>query len=425
MIIYDLFFLIFSLIYMPYLIIKGKAHKDFLQRFGMLPSNIKSSKNPIWVHAVSVGEVLAAKDFIKKIKNTFPDKEVILSTTTKTGNEVAGKVLSDVPRFYFPLDFSFVVKSVIKKINPSLLIIMETEIWPNLIIAMSKEKKPVAIINGRISDRSFKGYLRIKFLFSKILDRISLFCMRTKDDAGRIKKLGAEDRKIKITGNMKFDVDLVESCIDTEKAKLEFGIGISEKLIIAGSTHPGEESTLFDIYNKLSVKIANLRIMIAPRHIDRCDSVRKEALQKGLKVVMASELKRTPDKDKYSGAVIILDTLGELSGLYSIADIVFLGGSLIKKGGHNIVEPAIFGKPIVFGQYMSNFRDMAKSFIENDAAMKANSEEELFNTLEDLLLNKKKRESLGVNAKQLIEKSRGAIERNVNEIAVLLKENNI
>ena len=425
MIIYDLFFLVFSLIYMPYLIIKGKAHKDFLQRFGMLPDSIKSSKNPIWVHAVSVGEVLAAKDFIKKMKNTFPDKEIILSTTTKTGNEIAEKVLSDVPRFYFPLDFSFVVKNVIKEINPAILIIMETEIWPNLIIAMSKEKKPVAIINGRISDKSFKGYLRIKFLFSKILDRVSLFCMRAEDDASRIKNLGAEVKKVKVTGNMKFDVDFITSCIDTEKTRQEFGIVKSEKLIIAGSTHPGEESTLFDIYNKLSAKTANLRIMIAPRHIDRCDSVRKEALQKGLKVVMASELRIAPDKGKHSGAVIILDTLGELSGLYSIADIVFLGGSLIKKGGHNMVEPAIFGKPMVFGQYVSNFRDMAKSFLENNGAIKVSSEEELLNTLEDLLLNKEKRESLGINAKQLIEKSRGAVERNVNEIASLLKENNI
>ena len=208
MTIYDIFFFVFSIIYLPYLVLKGKAHGDFVQRLGILPDELKkiAPSRPVWIHAVSVGEVIAVRNFVEEFSRKYPDRKIILSTTTRTGNEIAKKSLNpDIPKFYFPLDFSFVIKKVLGEINPSCVCIMETELWPNLILELSKRKIPVVLINGRISDKSFGGYRKIKFLFNKILKKVNLFCMQTKRDAERIKGLGAPGKNVVVTGNMKFD----------------------------------------------------------------------------------------------------------------------------------------------------------------------------------------------------------------------------
>ena len=428
MLIYDLFFLAFSIIYIPYLILKGKAHRDFLQRFGMLPEAIKlaGKTKPIWIHAVSVGEVLAVKDFIKKIQAKFPGLKIILSTTTKTGNDVAKKALGkDVLKCYFPLDFSFVVKSVINSINPSVFIMMETEIWPNLILELSKRKIPIILTNGRISDKSFRGYSKIKPFFSGILRKISLFCMRTDADAKRIIDLGAESEKVRITGNMKFDVEEVKKSRDIIAAKFSLGIDDSSELIMAGSTHNNEEEMLLDVYKKLLGVKGNLRLLIAPRHIERSKLVKRIAEQKGFEATLLSELRKAEDKSSFKNSVLILDTLGELGGLYDLATVVFLGGSLIRRGGHNIVEPALFGKAIVFGHHMFNFRDMAKSFLENNAATEVMDTDALFNTLKELILDKKRRDIVGNNARDLIDRSKGAIEKNANLLAQFISRKGV
>ncbi|MBL7157112.1 MAG: 3-deoxy-D-manno-octulosonic acid transferase [Candidatus Omnitrophica bacterium] len=424
MTIYDVFFLVFSIIYLPYLAIKGKAHRDFRERFGKLPSLFKeiSSRRPIWVHAVSVGEVLAAKNFVEMLSTKFPDRKIVLSTTTKTGNTVARKILKgDILKFYFPLDFSFVVKRVVNTINPSILIIMETEVWPNLILELSRRKIPIMLINGRISDRSFKGYRKITFFFNKIIKKMSCFCMQTKIDAERIKTLGAPETSVRVTGNMKFDVEASkDSGRRHEVNKSDLGITESDELIIAGSTHGGEEEIVLETYNKLTRKFTNLRILIAPRHIDRVGTIKRLVEQKGFEGVLLSRFRKGPKKSVSKKAVLILDTLGELSQLYSLATIVFMGGSLVKRGGHNIVEPAMFGTPIVFGPYMHNFRDMARLFLEREAAMKVKDRDELLETLETLLRDENKRNVLGRNAKELINKSKGATSRNLREVTELI-----
>ncbi|MEE9500399.1 MAG: 3-deoxy-D-manno-octulosonic acid transferase, partial [Candidatus Omnitrophota bacterium] len=368
MTIYDVFFFVFSLAYLPYLVIKGKAHSDFRERFGKLPRSFEGigALRPIWVHAVSVGEVLAVKNFVEKLHAKLPERKIVLSTTTKTGADLARRVLNEnILKFYFPLDFSFVARRVANFINPSLLVVMETEIWPNLILELSRRKIPIVLINGRISDRSFKGYKKIKFFFKDILKRVSLFLMRSEKDARYIKTLGAPGENVRVTGNMKFDIEKTSDGI--ARTKSDLGIGESEELLIAGSTHGGEEEIVLDVYSHLAKEFQNLRLLIAPRHIDRAKTIKKMVERMGLK------------------NILVLDTFGELSRIYGLATIVFMGGSLVKRGGHNIVEPAVFGKPIVFGPYMFNFRDMARSFLENKAAIKVKNRKELLETLEMLL----------------------------------------
>lgn len=433
MIIYDIFFFIFSLVYLPYLAIKSKAHKDFLQRFGKLPASFRGigASRPIWIHAVSVGEVAAVKNFIEALSSGFPRQKIVLSTTTKTGNEMANKILKgDVLKFYFPLDFTFVVKRVINLIKPSVFAVMETEIWPNLILELSRKKIPIMLLNGRISDKSFKGYKKIKFFFGSILKRINVFCMQTTEDAQKIEALGAAKESIKVTGNMKFDVDDVgaEEVFGNRPpatgavAKMVTEMVSGSELIIAGSTHRGEDEIIVDAYRKILGRFQNVRLLLAPRHIDRSSDIKKMVEGKGLKAVLISHFSKGEIESISKNAVLILDTLGELGRLYSLASVVFMGGSLVKRGGHNLVEPALFRKAMLFGPHMFNFRAMARTFLEGRAAILVKNEKELIETLESLLSDKEKRGILGRNAGVLIDRSKGATAKNLSEMARFISE---
>lgn len=402
---------------------KGKAHKDFAQRLGALPYIFKKegTEKPIWIHAVSVGEVLAVKDFVTNLRAQFPKRKVVFSTTTRTGNEMAKKVLSaDILKFYFPLDFSFVVKRVLDIVRPSAFIMMETEIWPNLILELYKRKIPSVLINGRISERSFVGYRKIKFFFGSILKRITLFCMQTEDDAMRIKALGAPEENVKVTGNMKFDTENMKKG-EEDLSKTDLGFDESCELFLAGSTHRGEEEIIFDTYAALRKEFTNLALLVAPRHIERAGYIKKLAGMKGLHAVLRSETKGLPAGDTFpKKAVLILDSFGELRDIYALADIVFMGGSLVKRGGHNIIEPALFSKPVIFGPHMSNFRNMARSFIEEKAAIEVKRKEELYGTLGGLMRDKARMSAVGVSARRLIEKNKGATRFNISELGRLL-----
>jgi len=420
-ILYDIFFFFFSLAYLPYLALKSKAHKDFGQRFGRLPTSFNEvgSSRPIWIHAVSVGEVLAAKNFIEALSKKFAGKRIVLSTTTKTGNDIANKNLGkEILKFYFPLDISFIVKRVVGCINPCAFVVMETEIWPNLITELSRRKIPILLINGRISKKSFVGYRKIKFIFAGILRKINRLCMQTEADAERIEKLGAPKGHIRVTGNMKFDVD--DGGKTAMPSKKDLGLEESCELMIAGSTHAGEEEIILDVYDGLTKKFGNLRLLVAPRHIDRREVIKRLAEKRGLKCIFLSEFSKTTGPIQ-EDTVLILDTLGRLSALFSIATVVFMGGSLVKRGGHNLVEPAVFGKPIVFGPHMFNFQNMARLFLDNGAAVKVRDREALEKVLEGLLKDRKERERLGHRAKELIQGSRGATERNVEELARIIE----
>lgn len=418
---YDLIFLLFSIIYLPYLLVKSKAHKDFIQRFGILPEHLKGDrKDAVWVHAVSVGEVKATESFIRYLKESLPGQRVILSTTTKTGFEAAKKIFGDsVPRFYFPLDFHFIVEKTINFINPLLFILFETEIWPNLIISLSNRGVPVLLVNGRVSDKSFRRYMLIKPLFAAILKKIDRFLMQTKEDARRIKEIGAPAERVKVYGNVKYDA--VEG-LRIEDKGLKFnreslGIRKNEDLIICGSTHKGEEEILLGVYKELLQDFNNLRLLIAPRHIDRSDDIEKLCNKFSFTCVRLSKLKTYNLKlITNQKPILILDTIGQLSEFYSIADIVFMGGSLIKRGGHNIIEPARFGKAVLFGPYMNNFRDMANRFLSKGASVMVKDRHRLKEAIRSLLKDKTRIADMGEKAAFLIEQNKGAVSGIIGEI---------
>jgi 3-deoxy-D-manno-octulosonic-acid transferase len=417
---YDLIFFVFALIYLPIYLFKGKFHRGFLMRLGILPNNLQLER-PIWIHAVSVGEAMAVRGLIEELRKAYPGEKIVISTITATGNKIARSIATQGDFVtYLPLDFSAIVRCAIDRINPKLFIIAETEIWPNLISYLYRKSIPVITVNGRISDASFKGYLSIKFLLKNILNKVSLFCVQTERDAKRLTHLGVSQDKIQVTGNMKFDAaDYADKIKDPATYKAKLGLGAKEKLLIAGSTHPGEEEAILTIYSRLQSEFPDLKLLIAPRHPERSKDILEGVSRSGFRGVLVSTLP-CECRTCIPKPVFILDTIGELISFYAIADIVFVGGSLIKKGGHNILEPASLGRPILFGPYMFNFCDIAELFLNNHAAILVHNQEELKRNIADLLKNPQEAKDLGSRAKELVGNNQGATNRNASFIRKII-----
>ncbi|MCU0666575.1 MAG: 3-deoxy-D-manno-octulosonic acid transferase [Candidatus Omnitrophica bacterium] len=410
-VIYNIIFLLYALVSLPVLAVKGKLHRGLWMRLGFLAQELKFN-NPIWIHAVSVGEVMAMRAFILKLKSAYPNKEIIISTVTATGNKVARQIVSVDKVIYLPLDFSFSVERFIQRIKPALLVVAETELWPNLIQGFWRHKIPVAVVNARISDRSFGRYQIMRFFFKAILRKISIFCAQTDLDAWRLEQIGVGKDKIKVTGNLKFDVEIKQSSGQEVYLRQALGIKSGVPVLVAASTHPGEEEQLLRVYQKLLPDFSSLRLVIAPRHPERSSEVKRIVEKKGLSAQLISKM----DKPKGAKEILILDTIGKLMDYYAISDVVFMGGSLTKNGGHNILEPAILGKPVLFGPFMFNFRGIAKLFLDKEAVIGVANEDQLVASLKDLLSYPQKALSLGEKAKQLVLAGRGAAENNLRVI---------
>ncbi|MFA5276530.1 MAG: 3-deoxy-D-manno-octulosonic acid transferase [Candidatus Omnitrophota bacterium] len=411
-IIYDLIAFIFTLIYLPVYLFKGKFHRGFLRRLGFIPKALAFDR-PIWIHAVSVGEIMAMRELIKELRVSYPLKKLVISTVTPTGNKVANSLAKEGDFVtYLPLDFSCIVRRVIKRIKPSIFIIAETEIWPNLITALNKSGVSIAILNSRISDASFKGYSAIKYLLKPILNKVNIFCSQSESDGLKLKALGAKPGSIIVTGNMKFD-QVPSRSVNPEFYKKRMGLKEGERLIIAGSTHRGEEEILLNIYQSLLKDFPYLRFFLAPRHPERASEVEGLVKNFGFEPLRVSLLSVKAPLEK---EVFILDTIGELASFYSAADIVFIGGSLVKKGGQNILEPASAGKPVVFGPYMSNFKDIVQIFLRGNAALQVFNQDGLVKAISGLLNNNTQVEGLVNNAREIILRNQGATKRNISLI---------
>ena len=416
-ILYDLIFLFFGLFYLPVLILKKKIHRGFLFRLGLSPVEERSDR-PVWLHAVSVGETMAIRNLLESLRKEYPAKKFVVSTVTPTGNKIARSYAKETDSIiYLPLDLSFIVNKFIRKINPSFFIITETELWPNLISLLAKRNIGIILVNGRISDRSFKGYKLISFLIKPVLNKINLYCVQTQEDLHRLEKLGVAKEKIKVTGNMKFDsIDQAVFKKDYTQLRGKLNLRPQDKLLLAGSTHPGEEELILEVYAKLLSDQRNLKLLIAPRHPQRSRVIEKEISRLGFTPL---SLSRGGGKDSVSPAgkdIFILDTIGELISYYSIADIVFMGGSLVKIGGHNLLEPAGFAKPVLFGPYMFNFRDISRSFLNNQAAIMVEDAQQLSQQVRNLLDDPSLAKSIGKKAQELILRNQGASLRNVKWI---------
>ncbi len=265
--IYDLIFLLISLFFLPAYIIRRKFHVGFVARLGVL--RFVPGGAPVWIHAVSVGEAMAVRPFVAGLKKRLPGKKTVISTVTATGNRIASGMAGEGGlATYLPLDFSFIVKKYADRVDPALLVIAETEIWPNLITYLARKKVPIVLINGRLSDRSFKGYRRVRWFISPILRKIDLFCMQTRNDAERLIALGVELSRVRVTGNLKFDLP-AQGLRDPATLKDGLGASISDLFLVAGSTHPGEEKQILKVYRNLNAKFPSLRLLLAPRHPER------------------------------------------------------------------------------------------------------------------------------------------------------------
>ena len=425
-IIYDLIFLLSAVFFIPFYLFKRKFHPGFSRRLGVLPKDLNLGR-PIWIHAVSVGEAASLRKLLAELRLSYPDKKYVLSTVTPTGNKIfKGLAGQDDLVTYLPLDIGFIVKKVIDKVNPALFIIAETEIWPNLISYLAKKNIPILTANGRISDSSFGGYRLIKFLSKPILNKINLFCLQSERDAQRLSALGVAQDKIKVTGNMKFDAVILAS-EQGKGIKNKLGLAVQDRLLVAASTHPGEEEMILGAYQGLIKKNPHLKLLIAPRHPERASAVSELVEKLGFTAVRISLFNLKPEtrdprtENRDPRTVFILDTIGELINYYAIADIVFVGGSLVQTGGHNILEPAALDKPVIFGPYMFNFRDIADLFLINKAAILVRDTQELREGIESLLGNHSLADSLVRNARKIITENRGATRKNLEQILILYR----
>ncbi|HEA47235.1 MAG TPA: 3-deoxy-D-manno-octulosonic acid transferase [bacterium] len=437
---YSILLFLFLLFSGPYflfrMITKGKYKKGLKQRLGLTPprytgagliSKVKS-KDIIWIHAVSVGEVIAASPIVDAIRKRFPKYSFLISTVTDTGQDMARKTVSDPKEIiYFPLDFRWIVNKALKSIKPKLFIMVETELWPNFIREAKRRKIPLAIVNGRISPGSYKGYRTIKPFLKRVLFNIDLFCMQSELDEKRIISLGAPKERVHVTGNVKFD-GLQTEVSDKERLAEELRISSQDLVLVAGSTHSGEEEIILDIYQKAREEYPNLRLILAPRHPERIPEVESLCKNRNLSYIRRSQLSniQPPKASRAKGGdqgsrikIILLDTIGELAKVYSLATIVFVGGSLVPVGGHNILEPATLGKVPLFGPYMHNFVESARLLIEGKGGIQARDREELLENILDLLKNPEKKEKTGKSAQEIVKKHQGAAERTVELIGKL------
>lgn len=387
-----------------------------------LPENRKR----IWIHALSVGEVLSAQPLVKKIRATYPDIIIIFSASTKTGEELCREVMaSEVDLFVpFPLDLFAVSPKFINCIKPDLFILIETDFWPNFLHFLDQKKIPALLVNGRISQSSFRRYQRFRFIFVPMFSIFEFISMQTAADAEKMIQLGVEADKVKALGNLKYDAVLPETVgweseqRPTSFYRKQFGISTEKIVWIAGSTHAGEEVAILAAYKRLSLLFPDLFLVLAPRKIERGRQIKEVADSLGLTV----RQRTAPFKDEeFPGApLLILDTMGELSRMYSFCDIAFIGGSLVPDGGHNPLEPAAFGKAILFGPYMDDFTEISSDLLEKNAAIVCHDEEDIFDVLKHLLTNAELRKEMGERAQSLVLQHRGVTMRHLEIIDFII-----
>ncbi len=409
----------------PYFLYQALRYRKYVgslgQRLGYLPVSFNLDGDPsIWLHAVSVGEVLTARALLPDLRRRYPALRIFLSTTTIAGQQVA-KRLPDVDGvFYFPFDWSFIVRRTLRLVRPRLFVMMETEIWPNLLRACRESAVTTMLVNGRLSPRSARRYSLIRPFFRRVLADVDRFCVQSEDTAGRLVRLGADPDAIVVTGSLKFDSLHVPSSGHVrarDRVLRYFRMPSARPVLIAGSTLKGEEAAVLRVFARLKTRLPNLLLVLAPRHPERFGEVESLARQAAFLTARRSEL---PVDAEPRAEVVVLDTLGELAQLYQIATAVFVGGSLVDAGGHNILEPAVFGKPIVFGPSMQNFAEIAASFVSAGAAVQIASERELEPELWRLLTDPVRRAQLGAAARALVEANRGAKDKTLAVIEAVL-----
>ena len=419
--IYDILLHVFALFYFPYmavrLALKGRKRAGVRQRLGFIDkelSHLRKGKT-VWVHAVSVGETIAAVPLVKALMERRPELTVFFSTVTETGQAVAKKELPDATVFYFPFDFSYIVSRVVDRIRPDIFVVVETEIWPNLLRALNRRGVAAVMVNGRISVRSFDRYMMGRFFIRGVLELMTHFHMQSQADADRIKDMGAPPERVSVVGNIKFD----QACKALKEGGREvftrarLGIPEAALVFIAGSTHKGEEEEALAAYREMLASRPDALMVVAPRHPERLQEVAGLLEREGFGYVMKSKLTGEP---LTAPKVIILDTMGELAMLYRVGDVNFVGGSWANVGGHNVLEPVAFGKPVFFGPHMSNFAEIGAILKDCGVGIKVKDGKDLASEALRLIAEPERREMLGRLAKETLLRNKGALDRNLELI---------
>lgn len=421
---YELLLYFSALFLVPYYLFRGlrygKARHGIRERLGIYRQDLKSilqGRQVVWVHAVSVGETRAAIPLIKALRREYPAAQLVLSNVTETGRKIASS-LKDIDHFiFFPFDLRWAVRKVMEIVKPDLIVLVETEIWPNFVLEAKRRKIPLVLVNGRISDRSFPRYRMAGRILPPILDSIADFCMQTEQDSRRIRALGAAAGRVQVTGNLKFDMappNIVTG--DIASLRREYGLPADSVIWVAGSTHEGEERIIVDVHQKLRLVFPSLRLVLVPRHPERCRQVFDELGKMNIFARYRSEVE-SQTMVLASDEVLIVDTLGEMLKLYSLSDIVFVGGSLVPIGGHNVLEASLVKKPVLFGPYMNNFKEIARLLKKAHGGLQVKDADDLFRQMKILLDNPTEAERIGDNGKYLIEANQGTTEKVLKVLA--------
>ena len=409
---YNLAIVCYAMLVAPRVFYGEFRHRKYIgtlaERCGRLPAAINPERQAsIWIHAVSVGEVLATRALIPALRGRYPGHRLWMSTTTETGRAVAARFKAVDGLFYFPLDLPLIVKRVLDQVRPDLFLMVDTELWPNLLRHCARRGIKTVLVNGRISDRSYPRYRLVRGFLRRVLAGVDRCCVQSDETARRLIELGAMPARVTVTGNLKFD---------TLPGFVSGALWRNDKVLIAGSTHPGEESFVFDAFTRIRQREPQALLIVAPRHPERSEEVTAMSSARGFETVRRSDL---PVDGQPRVAVVVLDTVGELATLFQIATVVFLGGSLAPAGGHNVLEPAFWGKPVVFGPHMHNFPEITELFLANRAARQISGADELEAALWDLLSDPAQSAALGLAASVLVTAQRGATARSLAEIAAV------
>jgi 3-deoxy-D-manno-octulosonic-acid transferase len=396
----------------------GKYHAGFLERLGRIPARLagqEKSQPVIWVHAVSLGEVLAISGLIAAMRSRFPEHRILVSTTTDTGQAVARSRFGEDNVFYFPMDFPFSIRSYLRALRPELIILAETEFWPNFLRLAHASGAKVAVVNARISDHSWPSYRRFRFLLKSMLAEVDLFLAQTEQDCERLQALGAPPDLVQVTGNLKFDVAQPPPPPILATVRDSLAQENAGPVLVCGSTLEGEERLLLAAFQRVREKHPRAVMILAPRHPERFDEVANLIAASSLPFVRRSLWQR----QSLAGGVLLLDSIGELAALYTLADVAFVGGSLVPRGGHNIIEPALHAVAIVVGPHTENFRDVVAQF-QSRSAVRIVRPDTLASTLLQLLADSTERQALGQRAQETVRSQMGATARATNSLQELL-----
>lgn len=425
-VLYNILFTVFFIFASPYYFFRmqrrGNWQQGFGQRFGRFDSKLKqaiTNRQTIWMHAVSVGEVGICTQLIRALEPRLPNVKIVVSTTTTTGmEELQRRLPSHISRIYYPLDYRRYVSHALRTVHPKAIVLVEAEIWPNFIWKARDMSIPLFLVNARLSDRSFPRYRRFRFFFRRFFGAFAGVGAQNEADAAKLRELGCRPESVEVVGSLKFDSARLDERrrLDVPGMLRQLGVEPSARILVAGSTHAGEEALLAEQFKRLRTRFPDLFLIVVPRHFERGREVGRELEARGIKFVYRTEITRATKSAAGEVEALLVNTTGELKHFYEQATVIFIGKSITAQGGQNPIEPGALGKPMVFGPNMQNFGEVVRSFLAQDGAVQVRDAAELERTLGDLLADERRREELGQNALAVVRANQGAIDRTVDMI---------